>query len=72
MLIKLNGAPGEDPGFCPAEPNDMIFELRAFHHFVSENIRPARENENSIITAEILDEARRQTGTVFPSDPVWE
>ncbi len=68
MWIEFNDGRKEDPGFRPALPSDMVFELRAFQRFISEGIRPLRENRNSILTAEILDEARRQTGTIFPSD----
>lgn len=68
MWIEFNDGRKEDPGFLQTLPSDMVFELRAFQRLISEGIRPIRENINSILTAEILDEARRQTGTVFPSD----
>ena len=69
MWLERADGSEKDLGFRPAEPNDMIFELKAFHRFVSEGITPVRENENSILTVEVLDEARRRTGTRFPSDP---
>ncbi len=68
MWIEFRDGAEENLGFRRAEPNDMVFELKAFDRFVSKGIRPVRENENSLITAEILDEVRRQTGTVFPAD----
>lgn len=69
MWMERDDGTETDLGFKPARPNDMIFELKAFHRFVSEGVSPFRENENSILTAAVLDEARRQTGTRFPSDP---
>ena len=68
MWFESNDGIVEDLGFQRTKPNDMVCELKAFYRFVRSDIRPVRENKNSIITAEILDEARRQTGTVFPSD----
>ena len=68
MWIEFNDGTREDPGFRPTQPSDMVFELKAFERCICEGIRPVRENQNSLLTAEILDEARRQTGTVFPSD----
>ena len=68
MWIEFNDGTREDPGFRPTQPSDMVFELKAFERCIREGIRPVRENQNSLLTAEILDEARRQTGTVFPSD----
>ncbi len=68
MWIEFNDGKKEYLDFRPTLPSDMVFELRAFCSFIQNGVRPFRENQSSILTAEILDEARRQTGTVFPSD----
>ena len=52
----------------PAKPSDMIYEVKAFCDLVRTGSRPKIQNENSVLTAEVLDEARRQTNTSFPSD----
>ncbi len=70
IWIEFRGGGKENLNFRKTLPNDMIFELKAFDGFVGGRVQPVQENENSIITAEILDEVRRQTGTVFPSDEV--
>jgi len=49
-------------------PNNMMFELREFCGYIARGEQPAARSEASILTMEILDEARRQTGTRFPAD----
>jgi predicted dehydrogenase len=49
-------------------PNNMMYELREFCGYVARGEQPTARNEASILTMEILDEARRQTGTHFPAD----
>lgn len=68
VWLELDDGTVTDLGYPVTQPNNMVHELRAFYRFVTEGIRPLRENENSILTAEVIDEARRQTGTLFPSD----
>ena len=49
-------------------PINMMYELRNFCAMVDGKMDPAPWNETSIITMEVMDEARRQMGIVFPSD----
>ena len=68
MWMTRNDGTGTELGLTPAKPSDMIYEVKAFCDLVSNGNRPETENQNSILTAEVLDEARRQTKTNFPSD----
>lgn len=68
ILLQMYGELAVDLNYSPYQPNDMVCELKAFDRFVMNGIRPVKENQNSIITSEIIDEARRQTNTLFPSD----
>jgi predicted dehydrogenase len=58
----------EDLGYREKLPNNMMYELREFCGYVDRGEQPTARNEASILTMEILDEARRQTGTHFPAD----
>ena len=66
-LTKADGTE-RDLGIQAPQPSDMVCELRAFADFVRDGIQPLKHNEDSILTSEVLDEARKQTGTSFPSD----
>jgi len=66
-LQPRKGEP-EELGYREKLPNNMMYELREFCGYVARGEQPVRRNENSILTMEILDEARRQTHTVFPDD----
>ena len=68
VWMESNDGTVTDLGYQPTLPNDMVHELRAFCRFVNEGIRPVKENEDSILTARVLDEVRYQTGTKFPAD----
>jgi len=48
--------------------HDMIYELEAFIDMVRGNQRPDEFQKVSEISMEIIDEARRQIGIVFPAD----
>lgn len=65
VWFETNKGERTDLGYQIPHPNDMGFELRAFDRFITEGIRPVKENEDSVITAEIISEACRQTGTRF-------
>ncbi len=68
--IRLCETGGEeiDLGYREKKPNNMTAELEAFKCFVDGSADPAKVWEYSLITAEIIDEVRRQAGIVFPDD----
>lgn len=68
VWLRMNDGTEEDLHLRTRQPDDTVCIPEAFDRFVTKGIRPAAENRNSIITAGIIDEARHQTGTVFPSD----
>lgn len=49
-------------------PNNMMFELEHFCDMCEGKADPAPWNEASVITQEILDQARRDMGIVFPAE----
>lgn len=51
--------------YTEKSPNNMICELRGFLDCVRGSKDPAPYNENSLITMEIIDEARKQAGISF-------
>ena len=61
----------EDVPFETVE-NNMIFELAEFARLCREGLVENEYLDNSVIEMEIIDEVRRQTGIVFPSDDVTE
>ena len=50
------------------QPINMMYELRHFCDMIRGDMDPAPWNENSLITLQIMDEARRQMGIVFPNE----
>lgn len=54
----------------PQEGNAMYYEVREFTELIQKgNLESAiNSHDNSFITAELMDEARKQIGLVFPAD----
>lgn len=50
------------------EPQSMRFEIEAFMHIVDTSLSTAVHDKASLDAALVMDEARRQTGIVFPAD----
>ena len=46
-------------------PNNMMYELREFAGYIASGTQPEKRNRDSILTAAVIEEARRQTGTTF-------
>jgi len=65
---RVGGA--EELGYREKLPNNMSCELREFCGWIAAGKQPEARNRDSVLTMEILDEARRQTGTRFPADGV--
>ena len=69
-LQKRSGEVRELP-YTEKLPNNMMYELDAFCRMIAGTESPARWNEYSHITMEILDKARQDMGIVFPvEEPV--
>lgn len=51
-----------------SEPNEMRFEIEAFLRLVANRAGLENYSRASLETALVMDEARRQTGIVFPAD----
>ena len=67
--IKLHTDGKEvDLGYKEKLPNNMPGELEAFKRFTAGEADPGMVQEYSLITAEIIDEVRRQSNIVFPDD----
>ena len=67
--IKLHTDGKEvDLGYKEKSPNNMPGELEAFKRFTAGTDDPGTVQEYSLITAEIIDEVRRQSLIVFPDD----
>ena len=54
----------------PTDPDEYLCEFREFINVLESGLRESSVNslETSLVTAEILDEIRRQAGVVFPAD----
>lgn len=69
--ITLNPRGGEQVDLSlPTIEQDMYYEIEHFIQLLEENKKqsPINSFENSLITMEIMDEARKQIGLVFPAD----
>ncbi|MDR0714438.1 MAG: Gfo/Idh/MocA family oxidoreductase [Bacteroidales bacterium] len=57
---------------CPAEKDEYFYEIKEFIDLVEAGRMESSVNswENSLITMEIMDEIRRQTGVVYPADKI--
>ena len=66
-LEKRNGETRDLP-YAEKKPINMMYELRHFCAMVAGEMDPAPWNEISRITMEIMDQARRDMGIVFPSE----
>lgn len=68
--IWLQKRTGEvrDLPYAEKKPINMMYELRHFCAMVDGTMDPAPWNEVSRITMEIMDEARKQMGIVFPGE----
>ncbi len=49
-------------------PNNMMYELREFAGYITSGTQPEKRNRDSVITASILEQIRRQTGTLFSGE----
>lgn len=49
-------------------PNNMMYELREFAGYITSGTQPEKRNRDSLITASVLEQARRQTGTRFSGE----
>lgn len=66
-LVRRSGETVELP-YREKLPNNMMYELREFAHCITTGTQPEKRNRDSILTAAVIEEARRQTGTLFPPD----
>ncbi len=63
-LVRRNGEIVELP-YREKLPNNMMYELREFAGYIASGTQPEKRNRNSILTAAVIEEARRQTGTIL-------
>ena len=63
-LVRRNGEIVELP-YREKLPNNMMYELREFAGYIASGTQPEKRNRDSILTAAVIEEARRQTGTTF-------
>ena len=61
-LVRRSGETVELP-YREKLPNNMMYELREFAGYIASGTQPEKRNRNSILTAAVIEEARRQTGT---------
>ncbi len=47
---------------------NMIYEVREWHRLIKAHLSGGEHNRYSVMAMEVMDEARRQTGLVFPAD----
>lgn len=66
-LVRRNGETVELP-YREKLPNNMMYELREFASYISSGTQPEKRNRDSLITAGIIEQARRQTGTLFSGE----
>lgn len=61
---------GRNPETLPTvrEPQSMRFEIAAFQELVRTGADLSAYHRASLLAARVMDEARRQTGVVFPAD----
>ena len=66
---RASGPKAEDIS-VPVDPDEYLCEFREFIDVLESGCIESSVNslETSLITAEILDEIRRQAGVVFPAD----
>lgn len=69
ITITYRGGYEEEINVSQSEP-PMYYEIREFLNLINEGRQQSTINswEHSLITFEIMDEARRQLGLVFPAD----
>ena len=63
-LVRRSGETVELP-YREKLPNNMMYELREFAGYIASGTQPEKRNRDSILTAAVIEEARRQTGTLF-------
>ena len=63
-LVRRSGETVELP-YREKLPNNMMYELREFAGYITSGTQPEKRNRDSILTAAVIEEARRQTGTRF-------
>lgn len=65
VWLEKRGGAAEDLGYEEKLPINMTCVLREFQRYVERGEQPVKRNQDSIWTMEVIDEARRQTNTVF-------
>ena len=63
-LVRRSGETVELP-YREKLPNNMMYELREFAGYIASGAQPEKRSRDSILTAAVIEEARRQTGTTF-------
>ena len=66
-LVRRNGETVELP-YREKLPNNMMYELREFAGYIASGTQPEKRNRDSVITASVIEQARRQTGTLFDGE----
>ena len=66
-LVRRNGEIVELP-YREKLPNNMMYELREFAGYIASGTQPEKRNRDSVITASVIEQARRQTGTLFDGE----
>ena len=46
----------------------LLDELREFAGYIASGTQPEKRNRDSVITASVIEQARRQTGTLFDGE----
>ena len=66
-LVRRNGEIVELP-YREKLPNNMMYELREFAGYIASGAQPEKRNRDSVITASVIEQARRQAGTLFDGE----
>ena len=66
-LVRRSGETVELP-YREKLPNNMMYELREFAGYIASGTQPEKRNRDSVITASVIEQARRQTGTLFDGE----
>lgn len=70
IWLEMRKGGVEELPYEEKKPVNMMCELRHFCAMVEGKMDPAPWNEASLITMEVMDEARKQMGIVFPADGI--
>ena len=63
-LVRRSGETVELP-YREKLPNIMMYELREFAGYIASVTQPEKRNRDCILTAAVIEEARRQPGTTI-------